>query len=104
MNKYSKFLFSMTKIGCIGFGGGSALIPVIEEEIIDEQKIDTKENLDKRCCCGKYYTGSTSHRNRNIFRKKKFWKQRDGNGSAGDGNAGRCHYRTSSHFVVNSTV
>lgn len=47
MNKYSKFLFSMTKIGCIGFGGGSALIPVIEEEIIDEQKIDTKENLDK---------------------------------------------------------
>ena len=37
----------MGKIGCIGFGGGSILIPVIEEEIINNQKIDKKENYDK---------------------------------------------------------
>lgn len=37
----------MGKIGCIGFGGGSALIPVIEEEIVKKQKLDTRENLDK---------------------------------------------------------
>ena len=34
-------------IGCIGFGGGSALIPVIEKEIADRQGIDEKQNIDK---------------------------------------------------------
>lgn len=36
----------MAKIGCIGFGGGSALIPVFEEEIIEKQRLDTRANLD----------------------------------------------------------
>lgn len=31
------FIFSMCKIGCIGFGGGSALIPVIEREVVGKQ-------------------------------------------------------------------
>lgn len=46
-NKQMRFLVSMGKIGCIGFGGGSILIPVIEEEIIQKQKIDTKQQYDK---------------------------------------------------------
>ena len=37
----------MFRIGCIGFGGGSALIPVIEKEIVERQGIDTKQNIDK---------------------------------------------------------
>lgn len=41
------FLLSIGKIGCIGFGGGSILIPVIEEEVINQKKIDTKEQYDK---------------------------------------------------------
>lgn len=41
------FLMSMAKVGCIGFGGGSALIPVIEDEIIQKREIDTKANYDK---------------------------------------------------------
>ena len=45
------FLCSMFKIGCIGFGGGSALIPVMEREFIGtddaHRKLDTKENFDK---------------------------------------------------------
>lgn len=48
---FFQFLFSMFKIGCIGFGGGSSLIPVLEREFIgaDEthEKLDTKENFDK---------------------------------------------------------
>ena len=36
----------MFKIGCIGFGGGSALIPVMEREFIGDGKLDTKENFD----------------------------------------------------------
>lgn len=47
MNKFCKFLLSMLKIGCIGFGGGSALIPVMEREFIGNGKLDTKENFEK---------------------------------------------------------
>ena len=36
--KVSGLMMSMFKIGCIGFGGGSALIPVIEREVVEEQK------------------------------------------------------------------
>lgn len=45
--KQKRFLVSMGKIGCIGFGGGSILIPVIEEEVIQKQKLDTKQQFDK---------------------------------------------------------
>lgn len=48
---FFQFLISMFKIGCIGFGGGSALIPVLEREFIGadetQEKLDTKENFDK---------------------------------------------------------
>lgn len=47
MNQFCKFLLSMLKIGCIGFGGGSALIPVMEQEFLGDEKLDTKENFDK---------------------------------------------------------
>jgi chromate transporter len=47
MQKFLSFLLSMLKIGCIGFGGGNALIPVIEKELIGEGKLDTKENFEK---------------------------------------------------------
>ena len=43
----TRFLCSMFKIGCIGFGGGSALIPVMEREFIGDDKLDTKENFDQ---------------------------------------------------------
>lgn len=44
--KFTTFLWKMFKIGCIGFGGGSALIPVMEEQFIGEGKLDTKEHFD----------------------------------------------------------
>lgn len=47
MASFKQFLLSMVKVGCIGFGGGSALIPVIEDEIITKQQLDTKENYDQ---------------------------------------------------------
>lgn len=47
MNRFFRFLLSMFKVGCIGFGGGSALIPVIEQEVVEKQKLDTKKNYDK---------------------------------------------------------
>lgn len=47
MNRFWKFLRSMFYIGCIGFGGGSALIPVIEREIVEKQGLEKKQNIDK---------------------------------------------------------
>ena len=40
VSQAGQFIRSMFWIGCIGFGGGSALIPVIEKEIADRQGID----------------------------------------------------------------
>lgn len=45
--KFGRMLFSMLKIGVIGFGGGSALIPVIEDEVVREQKILSKNDYDE---------------------------------------------------------
>ncbi len=42
-----QYFLAMTKVGCIGFGGGSILIPVIESEVIDRCKFDTKEQYNK---------------------------------------------------------
>lgn len=47
MSTLTRFLTRMLKIGCIGFGGGSALIPVIEKELIGPGKLDTPKNYDK---------------------------------------------------------
>lgn len=47
MSKLRNLLFSMAKVGIIGFGGGNALIPIIEEEVVKEKKLITKEEYDK---------------------------------------------------------
>lgn len=39
-------VLSMLKVGCIGFGGGSALIPVLHREAVQEKKLITEEELD----------------------------------------------------------
>ena len=42
----SKLFFLFLKIGTIGFGGGSALIPVIERELVGAQKpLEAEEYL-----------------------------------------------------------
>lgn len=48
MDKRERRLYAtMLKIGFIGFGGGSALVPVIEKEIVDDQKLISKQEYDK---------------------------------------------------------
>ncbi len=44
---FGRLLSSMFKIGLIGFGGGTALIPVIEEEVVQEQKLVSKQDYDE---------------------------------------------------------
>ena len=38
---------SMLRIGAIGFGGGNALIPVIEKEVVENGKLVTKRAYDE---------------------------------------------------------
>ncbi len=47
MGKMKSLFTSMLKVGVIGFGGGNALIPVIEQEIVKEKGLVTKEQYDK---------------------------------------------------------
>ncbi len=47
MSRIRSFIFSMLKVGVIGFGGGNALIPVIEQEVVKEKKLISKEEFDK---------------------------------------------------------
>lgn len=47
MKKIWNLIKIMFRIGCIGFGGGSALIPVIEKETITRKKMVSKEEFDK---------------------------------------------------------
>lgn len=44
--KFTTLILSMLKVGCIGFGGGSALIPVLQREAVQEKKLITEEELD----------------------------------------------------------
>jgi chromate transporter len=46
MNKFFSLLLSFLKIGLIGFGGGSALIPIIEEEIVAKKKLLKEEDYN----------------------------------------------------------
>ena len=43
MKKLIQMTVSMLKIGLIGFGGGNALIPVIQKEIVEEKGLITGE-------------------------------------------------------------
>lgn len=46
-SKIIRLLGSMLKIGVVGFGGGSALIPIIEQEVVHEQKIVSKMEYEE---------------------------------------------------------
>ena len=46
IQKEFKLMASIFKIGVVGFGGGTALIPVIEREVVEDQKIVEKSEYD----------------------------------------------------------
>ena len=52
------WLLSFFKIGCIGFGGGTSLIPVIEEEAVKNCKLVTKEEYDTVVIVGNITPGA----------------------------------------------
>lgn len=47
MSNLRSLIFSMLKVGVVGFGGENALIPVIEQEAVKEKKLITREEYDK---------------------------------------------------------
>ena len=63
MRKFISMTATMLKIGFIGFGGGSALIPVIEEEVVEKDKIVSEEefNDERHKCVDTLSTGHSLH-------------------------------------------
>jgi len=47
MRKLFGLVKVMFKIGCIGFGGGSALIPVLEKEAVTKKSLVSKDEFDR---------------------------------------------------------
>lgn len=47
MKNLFRLMISMLKVGTIGFGGGNALIPVIQQEVVEEKELITKEEYEK---------------------------------------------------------
>lgn len=47
MNKGSRLISSMIRVGLIGFGGGNALIPVLEQIAVDEQQLVSQEEYEE---------------------------------------------------------
>ncbi len=45
--RFTDFIKNIFKVGCIGFGGGSALVPVLEDVLIKNASLDTSNNFDK---------------------------------------------------------
>lgn len=45
MKEYFELFFSFLKIGAITFGGGYAMLPMIEREIVDKKKWATNEEI-----------------------------------------------------------
>lgn len=39
LKKLKTLIFSMIKVGCMGFGGGNALIPVLKKKLIKDKKL-----------------------------------------------------------------
>jgi len=47
MNIYAQLFFTFTKIGAFTIGGGYAMLPLIEKEVVERKKwVDAKEFLD----------------------------------------------------------
>lgn len=47
IKKQIGLIVSMAKVGVIGFGGGNALIPVIQQEVVEEHHYITQEEYEK---------------------------------------------------------
>ncbi len=48
MKETLRFVLAMLRIGLIGFGGGSALIPVIEKEAVEKERLIEKDDYEKQ--------------------------------------------------------
>ena len=77
MRKFISMTMTMLKIGFIGFGGGSALIPVIEDEVVEKDKIVSEEEFNDDVMIASITPGALPVEVATGFRIK-------GNGSSSD--------------------
>ena len=56
MKKQFTFIESMIKVGVIGFGGGNALIPVLEQEEQASWRLPSKKKPKQTCSANRQYS------------------------------------------------
>lgn len=88
MRKFISMTMTMLKIGFIGFGGGSALIPVIEDEVVEKDKIVSEEEFNDDVMIASITPGALPVEVATGIRKTGFRIERNGGGSDSDGIAG----------------
>lgn len=91
MKKQFTFIESMIKVGVIGFGGGNALIPVLEQEVVNEKKLVSKDEYDKSVIAATLTPGALPVE---IARGLVCWSAArwDACGRCIDGSSGSCVY------------
>ncbi|MBR5564925.1 MAG: chromate transporter [Roseburia sp.] len=47
MEKLKTLIISMLQMGMIGFGGGSALIPILQQSVVDKEKLVTQDEYEE---------------------------------------------------------
>ena len=45
MNKYQQLFFTFSKIGAVTFGGGYAMLPILEKELVEKHKWVTSDEI-----------------------------------------------------------
>lgn len=91
MKKQFTFIESMIKVGVICFGGGNALIPVLEQEVVNEKKLVSKDEYDKSVIAATLTPGALPvklHGDWSACRRHRW----DARGRCIDGSSGSCVY------------
>lgn len=92
MKKQFTFIESMIKVGVIGFGGGNALIPVLEQEVVNEKKLVSKDEYDKSVIAATLTPGALPVEIASgigLHGRRHRW---DARGRCIDGSSGSCVY------------
>lgn len=94
LKKLKTLIFSMIKVGCMGFGGGNALIPVIEEEAVKDKKLVSCQEYDRTILAATLTPGALPVELAAGDRLRILWKERNGSGKCCHGTAGSTAYYT----------
>lgn len=82
-----KLLCSMLKIGCIGFGGGNAVVPVMEKELVEDKAYVKRKKYEETIMIANVTPGALpveiASGIGNLIWEKEYGVIRSSNGASG---------------------